>query len=368
MIIESIEASALRIPFMSAFRHASANRTATQTVWAVAQTRDGLVGYGEGCPREYVSGENLATARAFIVSRQQGWCSTIHDLASLSAWVGGHRADIDRHPSAWAAVELALLDLVGKSTASTLESTLGLPEIAGIFPYTAVLGDASPRTFEAQLAAYRNAGFRDFKIKLAGNLARDRAKVQTLLAAGIVPGSVRADANNLWPNVDAAVSYFEALDFRFRAVEEPLQAGDYAGMRQVSAALSTKIVLDESMLRVEQLNEISKDVDIWIANVRLSKMGGLLRSLEFARKARLRGLAMIVGAHVGETTVLTRAALALVSAFRDCVVAQEGAFGTHLLDRDVVEPSLIFGRDGILDASALMIGRAPGLGLNVVVR
>jgi len=367
MIVESIDASVLRIPFKSAFRHASANRTATQTVWVVARARDGVVGYGEGCPREYVSGESLATAQAFVASHQQEWRFSIHDLASLSTWVEGHQVDIDRHPSAWAAVELAFLDLIGQSEGLTLESLLGLPEIAGIFRYTAVLGDAPLRTFEAQLAAYQNAGFSDFKIKLAGDPVGDRAKVRALLAAGIAPGSVRADANNLWPNVDAAVRHLEALDFPFWAVEEPLKAGDYPGMRRVSATLGTIIVLDESLLRVEQLDEVSGDISGWIANVRLSKMGGLIRSLQFARKARHRGLAMIVGAHVGETSVLMRVALALVSAFRDGIVAHEGAFGTHLLDRDMVEPSLMFGREGIFDPSALGIGRAPGLGLNVVV-
>ena len=39
---------------------------------------------------------------------------------------------------------------------------------------------------------------------------------------------------------------------------------------------------------------------------------------------------------VGETSLLTRAGLTIANAFRDCICAQEGAFGTHLLERDVV--------------------------------
>jgi L-alanine-DL-glutamate epimerase-like enolase superfamily enzyme len=367
MMVESIDACAPRIPFRSTFRHASAHRAVTQTMWVVARTRDGRVGCGEGCPREYVSGESMATALAFVAARDPEWRASIHDLAALSAWVEGHRADIDRHPAAWAAVELALLDLIGQSAGCTLESSLGLPEISGIFRYTAVLGDATPRAFAAQLAAYREAGFCDFKIKLVGDLGRDRAKVQALRAAGIAPETVRADANNRWPTAEAAISHLRALDFAFWAVEEPLRVGDTAGMRRVRAALGTRIILDESMLRRDQLAEVSGDVDCWIANVRLSKMGGLLRSLQFAAEARQRGLPLIVGAHVGETSLLTRAALALVSAFRDGVVGQEGAFGTRLLERDMVEPSLMFGRHGILDATATAIGHAPGLGLSTLL-
>ena len=77
-------------------------------------------------------------------------------------------------------------------------------------------------------------------------------------------------------------------------------------------------------------------------------MGGLLRSLEVARAARKANVGLIVGAQVGETSVLTRAALAVAHASRDILVAQEGAFGTLLLERDVCDPSLTFGAGGVL--------------------
>ena len=94
-------------------------------------------------------------------------------------------------------------------------------------------------------------------------------------------------------------------------------------------------------------------------------MGGLLRSLDFLGQARRQGVRVIVGAHVGETSLLTRAALTVASAAGKALVAQEGAFGTHLLEHDVVEPPLMFGAGGILDAGAAAIGTAPGWGLAI---
>jgi L-alanine-DL-glutamate epimerase-like enolase superfamily enzyme len=363
MNVESITASALQIPLRLVFRHASAERTVTQAVWVVARARGGAVGVGEGCPREYVTGETLATAERFVAARREEWCDSIRDMATLRAWIRHHREAIDRNPSAWAAVELSLLDLIGQVEGRALESLLGLPALAGRFCYTAVLGDAATDAFAAQLAAYRQAGFRDFKIKLGRDLASDRAKVRALVAAGIAPQCVRADANNRWTDADAAIGHLEALDYPFRAIEEPLQPRDYAGMRRVSATLEAKIVLDESLLRIGDLDAVAADADRWIVNVRVSKMGGALRSLELAQSARRRGLAMILGSHVGETSVLTRAALALANGFRDGVVAHEGAFGTHLLYHDPVEPPLMFGAGGIVDVTALGIANAPGLGL-----
>ncbi len=61
-------------------------------------------------------------------------------------------------------------------------------------------------------------------------------------------------------------------------------------------------------------------------------MGGLLRSLNVAEAARRRGIPIVVGAQVGETSVLTRAALVVARSAGDRLLAQEGAFGTYLLE------------------------------------
>jgi L-alanine-DL-glutamate epimerase-like enolase superfamily enzyme len=94
-------------------------------------------------------------------------------------------------------------------------------------------------------------------------------------------------------------------------------------------------------------------------------MGGLLRSLQLVEGARSRGLPVIMGAHVGETSVLTRAALVVASASGTSLMAQEGAFGTHLLSRDVANPPLMFGAGGVIDIAKETFAGLPGLGLNI---
>ncbi|MEE9280638.1 MAG: hypothetical protein V3V67_10730, partial [Myxococcota bacterium] len=71
---------------------------------------------------------------------------------------------------------------------------------------------------------------------------------------------------------------------------------------------------------------------------------------------------VIVGAQVGETSLLTRAALSVAQAARGILVAQEGAFGTLLLERDVCDPPLMFGPGGVLPAPALP---AAGFGIEI---
>jgi L-alanine-DL-glutamate epimerase-like enolase superfamily enzyme len=349
MRIESIRSEVLATPFKVAFKHASADRKAMQSLWVEVSAASGATGMGEGCPREYVTGESLATARDFVERHRGDWLAAIIDVSSLTAWVDGNRKEIDANPAAWSAVELALLDCLGKESGLTLEELLGTPALAGSYRYSAVIGDGPPAAFEAQLATYRKAGLRDFKIKLAGDRERDLAKVRALAAAGIAPQSVRADANNLWSDARSAIAHLASLDFAFFAIEEPLKCGDYEGMREMARSLGARIILDESALRENQLTALGEDAHRWIVNLRISKMGGLVRSVQVARRAKELRLAVIVGAHVGETSVLTRAGLTIAELARDNLVAQEGAFGTHLLESDAVTPSLMFGAGGVLD-------------------
>ena len=364
MQVDSIEARVLSIPFRVAFKHASAERRAMQSLWITACSGEGVAGVGEGCPREYVTSESLDSAQAFVDRHRAEWIASIRDMDSLRAWIAGHREAIDANPAAWSAVEIALLDLMGNDEGIPIEGLLGLPALEGRFRYTAVLGDSPPAAFEAQLAHYLTAGFRDFKIKLSGDHALDHAKARALASAGIAPASVRADANNLWRDARQAIAHLSSLDFPFVAIEEPLGAGDHEGMREMATALDTRIILDESALRLAHLEPLREDPHRWIVNLRISKMGGMVRSVEFVEAARQRGVLLVVGAHVGETSVLTRAALTIAHFAQGILMAQEGAFGTHLLERDVVDPPLMFGIAGMLDASGLI---GPGLGLGKCV-
>jgi L-Ala-D/L-Glu epimerase len=366
MNISSLDSGTLSIPFKHAFTHASASRAATQSLLVRAQSADGNVGFGEGCPREYVTGESLRTATQFVGAHRSEWVAALHDMQMIADWHFAHRLQIDMNPAAWAAVELALIDLCGRENGQSAEALLGLAPLRGSFCYTAVLGDMPLREFESQLKQYRSMGFREFKIKLSGDLLRDLEKVRVLTRAGVSPHAVRADANNLWSDWNNALHHVAALDYPFFAVEEPLRSGDYAGMRRLALALGTRMVLDESLQRVDQLGGLDGSDVHWIANVRVSKMGGLLRSLEFIEAARRRGLSVIVGAHVGETSVLTRAAMTVAAQASDILLGQEGAFGTHLLSSDLVEPPIMFGQCGVLDVASSCLGSRPGFGLSVI--
>ena len=354
------------MPFKAAFRHASATRRRAENLIVVAQDVDGLIGYGEGCPRDYVTGESVADCRRFVCEHGARLAAEVADVRTLRAWVAANADLIDRHPAAFCAVETALLDVFGKAQGASLESLLGVGPIGGPYRYSAVLGDAAAPVFRWQLRRYRRLGLRDFKVKLSPASRRNRARLRLLDGAD---WRVRLDANNLWTRPGVCIDHLStlpALSRRAFAIEEPLQPGDVEGCREVAAALGLGIILDESASRIEHLAGLAPlaPPGRWLVNLRVSKMGGLIRSLAFAAAARQRGVGLVVGCQVGETSILARAALTVMEAIGPGVVAAEGAFGTYLLRRDLASPCLMFGHGGELRAPPAL-ANAGGLGLSV---
>ena len=350
----------LEIAFKQAFAHATATRSCTESILVTAESSNGIVGVGEGCPRKYVTGETIQTTTSFFDSHREAW-EQFRSLDDLKVWMTTNSQRIDMNPASWCAVELALLDRWGQEHGQSIEALLNLEELSGKFQYSAVLGTDNVATFEKQAQQFTALDFCDFKVKVTGNLENDRQKIEFLKHLPIKNLRIRLDANNLWKTAVEAVTHLKSLEYPFFAIEEPLQAGDYDGCRQISQQLGLPIILDESFLRSDQFECLKAEPQSWIINIRISKMGGILRSLAIAKQAKAMGLPFIIGAQVGETSILTRAALTVANQYCDNLRAQEGAFGTYLLEHDITSTSLMFGKGGRLDTQP--ISGQPGLGL-----
>lgn len=364
MKVTAIGMHRFEMPFRTVVRHAAAKRGHTENVIFSVRMRGGGIGYGEACPRPYVTGESPASICAFFARHGDALRRQVIGLESLLFWRDAHVAEIDRNPAAWAGLELAFLDAIGRAEGRSIEQLLGLTPLAGPFRYSAVLGDGPGFIYRLQLLRYRRSGFRDFKLKLSPCQRRNRRKIAPFREAkdGV---RVRGDANNLWPDAASCVAALGPCDFPWFALEEPVAAHRLDDCRVIARSLRTRIVLDESFLGREVLERIACDPRDWILNFRISKLGGLTRALDLLGRCRELGLPVIVGAHVGETSLLTRAGLTLAHAAGDLLLAQEGAFGTRLLREDLAEPSITFGEGGLLNPAESMAHEIGGLGLRV---
>ena len=362
MRLERLEAYTFPMPFKTVIRHASASRRRVENLIVVAHSPDGLTGYGEGCPREYVTGETMLSGNRFIAQHADSLIGEVGDAQSLRAWIESHRDAIDANPAAFCAMETAVLDLLGKTRKQSVEDVLGLKFPFGEFRYSAVLADWPFPLYRWQHGRYRVRGFIDFKAKLSGDVHRDRRMLRPFSSRSGRRLRLRVDANNLWTSPDECQNHLNAMPVTPFAIEEPLRSGDLQGCRQIAEETGLQIILDESLARAGQM-EALHDPERWIVNLRVSKMGGVIRSLEVAQEAVRRGVGVIVGCHVGETSILSRAALTVMQAVGHGLVSAEGAFGTQLLRSDLTVPSLRFDWGGQLALSQVSDLGPSGFGL-----
>ena len=347
MNIVKITVQRLEIPFNDSFCHASAERQQSDSIIVGILLDDGTTGYGEGCPRSYVTGESSQYAAEFIHQVSSSIMSSVHDIDSLRYWITANDALINNNPAAWCGLELAIIDALAKSrsVSAGVYFDVELQTVEDL-KYTAVLSGGSTEKLSRYMKAYVSFQFDDFKIKLTGDLDLDIDRIS--LFNRLSPGSrLRLDANNLWTNPVVAAIYLKQLPEVFFAIEEPLAAKDFSGLQQLSQLIPQKIVLDESFTSIKDFDFLLDDRERFILNVRVSKLGGLIRSKLITDMAETSGVPYIIGAHVGETSILTRAAMMLGRSNAKTLVAREGAAGEYLLSRDICLNSIMFGRQGL---------------------
>src|SRR4029450_13008094 len=116
---------AVDLPFKTAFRHAAAVRTTSESLFLRVGLDSGVDGWGEALPRGYVSGESRQDAfallrdqllPALVGRRFQSLPEVVSFLEKCdgkapSEWV---RPEIPQ-TSAWCSVDLALLDAFGRA-------------------------------------------------------------------------------------------------------------------------------------------------------------------------------------------------------------------------------------------------------------
>jgi L-Ala-D/L-Glu epimerase / N-acetyl-D-glutamate racemase len=68
--VARVEVMTAELPFRFSFGHALAERTSSTNVYVRLMLADGTVGYGEGVPRSYVTGETVEGAVEALCERQ----------------------------------------------------------------------------------------------------------------------------------------------------------------------------------------------------------------------------------------------------------------------------------------------------------
>lgn len=325
----------IRIPFKAAFKHARHERTRTDAVIVELRSSDGLSGFGEALPRDYVTGETIESVLGrdgpAIGARFVGRRFTRREDVALFL---GRELDLaGRSLATFAGFEIALLDLAGRSLGFALGEVLGGIEHpappAGVVIGFEVATPALPR----YCAVLRLRGKRHVKVKVG--LPDDRERLTII--AEIVKAQLRLDANGAWASAEEAVRALRSLKkIPIASIEQPLAPGDLEGARRVREETGFPVMADEAVCTLEDADRLIEARAADIFNIRLGKCGGALGSLRLVERARASGLGCHLGTLVGETGLLTRAATVFgrfVPGFA-CLDGKDQ--NQHLLEEDIL--------------------------------
>ena len=359
---------ALRIPFVEAFGHSASVRSRSDSVVVRLAADDGTVGYGEGLPRPYVTGETVETCVDHIshclwpAIADSRFTAPEPGQDPLQALSGAARAFPDTGGDgviAWhaarTACELALLDLLLRRQDLSLGAIL--PPKRDAVAYSGVITGGSIENAVRLARVCAEYGLQAVKIKIGGDDARDRvAAVRKAVGASV---SLRVDANCAYTPDEAVATLAALAPFDVACAEQPIPRGDPAVLARVRSRSSIPIMADESLVTVADAKALIAEEACDFFNLRLSKCGGIARTLEIAELAVRAGVGLQLGCQVGESAILS-AAGRHVAAHLDGVSFVEGSYGKLLLVEDVSEEPVAFGRGG---TAPLM--RGPGLGVDV---
>ena len=372
--ISCVRAWPLAIPLRRQFAHAAHARQCADPIVVQIELADGTCGYGETLPRDYVTGETAESVlqaiqstflKELLVFRPEVFPQAMEQIAALPTFDEVGRV----MTAARAGVELALLDAYSRHFLRPISDVVGWLGVPGFGPpgsiasvrYSGVLSGDAPKRLRGSVRKMRWFSLRDFKLKVGYPDDVDRVRV-VADALGRSLGrttTLRLDANGAW-SLDRAVDVLKDLaDVPIACVEQPLSKGNDQELTVLRQMVDCPIMHDESLVTqadAERLIELGV-ADLF--NIRLSKNGGFLSSLQLVQLARKHDVAYQLGCMVSETSILSAAG----RRFLECVPGirfAEGSYGRFLMSGDVTKRTVQFGCGG-------RVRPLPGLGWGVDV-
>jgi muconate cycloisomerase len=377
MLIRSIKSQAVRLPFRFSFGHALASRNFSLNVLVKVQVvlEDGreVIGWGESVPRQYVTGETIASALAAInysyapALSGQFFANATELLAGLAQIFAANDLEHKSGGASFCALELACLDALAKAEAlkfyqlPALISQSDIWQPAKSMSYGGVIPFGKKAILKLILAGYKRYGFKTVKLKVGGSLNDDVARVK--LARQILgdEATLRIDANCAWTVDQAKWSLAAFRPYNIASCEQPLAASDLPGLSELTATVPEAIMVDESLTTLAQAQELIDRKACNAFNIRLSKVGGLVSAMKMVELAKQHNIECHLGAQVGESGILVAAQRHLALAYPHFANV-EGAMNLFLLKSDLVNEAMTVPLGACAKASA---SKGYGLGVSV---
>ncbi|MDX1267525.1 MAG: dipeptide epimerase [Oceanisphaera sp.] len=352
MQIKQITVYGVRLPLKQPFKIAYDTYEDIESILVRIESSSGDVGWGEAVVDQHVSGETWQSARQ-IITNELAPLLLGRSIDSIGAFHKAAEARIRHSPSAKAALDIALHDLLARHCKVPLYSLLG-GRFHARLELPCVISMLAPDEMARQAREACARGHASIKIKLgdAPELDVERiVRVREAMAPGV---ALRVDANQGWSAKQALQVIRQAAPYRVEWFEQPVSIENLDALARVTQATEAIIMADEPIHGVRDMLEVVRRQAADMVNIKLMKSGGL----HAARAMAELGLAAEIPCQIGsmvESSVATLAGAHLAMAH--CNIVANDLVGPAMISRDVADMP---GSETHIELSD-----APGLGIRV---
>lgn len=247
MKITKVEAIPFAIPYRKPLVFASgAVRTADHVLVRV-HTDDGLTGVAEAPPRPYTYGE---TQESIVAVIDKIFAPQVLGLSALEREAVHERLDRTvGNPTAKAAIDMALWDLLGQAAGMPVSGLLG--GYTDRMRVSHMVGFAPADRMVAEAERVRDThGITTFKVKVGRQPYTDDVEACRALREALGPDvELYIDGNRGWTASEAARALREMADLGLTFAEELCPADDVLGRRWLVGQSPIPFIADESATR-----------------------------------------------------------------------------------------------------------------------
>ena len=250
--------------------------------------------------------------------------------------------------SAWAAIDMALWDLLGKRANLPVYKLLGaktnvVPVYASggwLYPFDELIEEA---------VSYKNLGYKHYKMKIGfPDFHEDVKRIEAVKSALGDGVELMLDVNQGWSVKRTIMLSGFLSDIGITYLEEPVHAQDYKGNAEVVASTDINIVSGESLFTVRDFFELIRNNGADMINPDVMRCGGITEFMQVCALAN--AFSIPVTSHV----LLEVSAHCIAAAPTGTIAEYIPDWWAGLFER---EPHVLDGK--------LVLNDEPGLGLKL---
>ncbi|MQA77533.1 MAG: mandelate racemase [Streptosporangiales bacterium] len=356
MRITGIEATPVAVPFHEDERWAFGARKGMISLLVRVTTDEGVTGLGEAAayPSADIVNAVLTSIEPLVVGEDPFAVERIMKRVN----VVGTWHHVKATSPAIGAVEMACWDIVGKVCGQPLVNLFG-GRVRDRVEYFYYLSRKPPAELAADTAKGAVAGFRTFYLKVGSDDPRiDIERVAAIRDGGGPDVKIRVDANEAWSSSAAIRILTEMHAHRIELAEQPVSGRNLPEMAYLRQRLPMPLLANEaSWTRWDQL-EVIRHVAADVLSVDNQMDGGLLNLKRSAGMAEAAGLPVLKHS-LGELGVAMYAAVHVMASTPNFVYANQG-YASLLTDDVVAGASPLPYVDGCLE-----VPDGPGIGVEL---